>query len=173
MHLLVNTSHTLCKRYVTNSYIPPLGHHLIDVERRSLTQMSTADIVCRRSSQTVRHPWQWICDNDSVTMTLWQWLCDHDLWQWSVTMTFDHDFFPWLVSISLSSFVFSIVCFFFVFFFFFFFQAEDGIRDVRTWLEFRRVLFRSILDICVLWISFARLNKRLHYRTYMRWLTQN
>ena len=27
--------------------------------------------------------------------------------------------------------------------FFFFFQAEDGIRDVRTWLEFRRVLFRS------------------------------
>ena len=26
---------------------------------------------------------------------------------------------------------------------FFFFQAEDGIRDVRTWLEFRRVLFRS------------------------------
>ena len=25
----------------------------------------------------------------------------------------------------------------------FFFQAEDGIRDVRTWLEFRRVLFRS------------------------------
>ena len=29
-------------------------------------------------------------------------------------------------------------------FFFFFFQAEDGIRDVRTWLEFRRVLFRSL-----------------------------
>ena len=29
--------------------------------------------------------------------------------------------------------------------FFFFFQAEDGIRDVRTWLEFRRVLFRSCL----------------------------
>ena len=26
----------------------------------------------------------------------------------------------------------------------FFFQAEDGIRDVRTWLEFRRVLFRSL-----------------------------
>ena len=25
----------------------------------------------------------------------------------------------------------------------FFFQAEGGIRDVRTWLEFRRVLFRS------------------------------
>ena len=25
----------------------------------------------------------------------------------------------------------------------FFFQAEDGIRDVRTCLEFRRVLFRS------------------------------
>ena len=31
-----------------------------------------------------------------------------------------------------------------VFSFFFFFQAEDGIRDVRTWLEFRRVLFRSL-----------------------------
>ena len=29
---------------------------------------------------------------------------------------------------------------------FFFFQAEDGIRDVRTWLEFRRVLFRSQYD---------------------------
>ena len=27
----------------------------------------------------------------------------------------------------------------------FFFQAEDGIRDVRTGLEFRRVLFRSLL----------------------------
>ena len=27
--------------------------------------------------------------------------------------------------------------------FFFFFQAEDGIRDRFTWLEFRRVLFRS------------------------------
>ena len=25
----------------------------------------------------------------------------------------------------------------------FFFQAEDGIRDRFTWLEFRRVLFRS------------------------------
>ena len=29
----------------------------------------------------------------------------------------------------------------------FFFQAEDGIRDVRTWLEFRRVLFRSGINI--------------------------
>ena len=28
-------------------------------------------------------------------------------------------------------------------FFVFFFQAEDGIRDRFTWLEFRRVLFRS------------------------------
>ena len=28
-------------------------------------------------------------------------------------------------------------------FVFFFFQAEDGIRDRFTWLEFRRVLFRS------------------------------
>ena len=27
---------------------------------------------------------------------------------------------------------------------FFFFQAEDGIRDRFTWLEFRRVLFRSV-----------------------------
>ena len=27
----------------------------------------------------------------------------------------------------------------------FFFQAEDGIRDVRTWLEFRRVLFRLLM----------------------------
>ena len=26
---------------------------------------------------------------------------------------------------------------------FFFFQAEDGIRDISVWLEFRRVLFRS------------------------------
>src|ERR1043165_10045746 len=26
---------------------------------------------------------------------------------------------------------------------FFFFQAEDGIREKATWLEFRRVLFRS------------------------------
>ena len=26
---------------------------------------------------------------------------------------------------------------------FFFFQAEDGIRDMSVWLEFRRVLFRS------------------------------
>ena len=25
----------------------------------------------------------------------------------------------------------------------FFFQAEDGIRDISVWLEFRRVLFRS------------------------------
>ena len=31
--------------------------------------------------------------------------------------------------------------------FVFFFQAEDGIRDVRTWLEFRRVLFRSVAEI--------------------------
>ena len=31
---------------------------------------------------------------------------------------------------------------------FFFFQAEDGIRDVRTWLEFRRVLFRSLENDC-------------------------
>src|SRR5213592_5157269 len=30
------------------------------------------------------------------------------------------------------------------FFFFFFFQAEDGIRDNVAWLEFRRVLFRSL-----------------------------
>ena len=29
------------------------------------------------------------------------------------------------------------------FYLFFFFQAEDGIRDKETWLEFRRVLFRS------------------------------
>ena len=29
-------------------------------------------------------------------------------------------------------------------FFFFFFQAEDGIRDSDMWLEFRRVLFRSL-----------------------------
>ena len=29
--------------------------------------------------------------------------------------------------------------------FFFFFQAEDGIRDISVWLEFRRVLFRSLL----------------------------
>ena len=35
------------------------------------------------------------------------------------------------------------VCVFVVFFCFFFFQAEDGIRDRFTWLEFRRVLFRS------------------------------
>src|ERR1043166_2548460 len=28
---------------------------------------------------------------------------------------------------------------------FFFFQAEDGIRDSETLLEFRRVLFRSVL----------------------------
>ena len=28
--------------------------------------------------------------------------------------------------------------------YFFFFQAEDGIRDTELWLEFRRVLFRSI-----------------------------
>ena len=26
----------------------------------------------------------------------------------------------------------------------FFFQAEDGVRDKATWLEFRRVLFRSL-----------------------------
>ena len=32
---------------------------------------------------------------------------------------------------------------FFFLFFSFFFQAEDGIRDRFTWLEFRRVLFRS------------------------------
>ena len=29
---------------------------------------------------------------------------------------------------------------------YFFFQAEDGIRDRFTWLEFRRVLFRSNYD---------------------------
>ena len=34
----------------------------------------------------------------------------------------------------------------FEYLFFFFFQAEDGIRDVRTWLEFRRVLFRSVIE---------------------------
>src|ERR1043165_4194216 len=28
-----------------------------------------------------------------------------------------------------------------------FFQAEDGIRDKATWLEFRRVLFRSVLEV--------------------------
>ena len=32
-------------------------------------------------------------------------------------------------------------------FLFFFFQAEDGIRDRFTWLEFRRVLFRSNITI--------------------------
>ena len=31
--------------------------------------------------------------------------------------------------------------------FLFFFQAEDGIRDFWRWLEFRRVLFRSILHL--------------------------
>ena len=30
---------------------------------------------------------------------------------------------------------------------FFFFQAEDGIRDLEVWLEFRRVLFRSLHSI--------------------------
>ena len=32
------------------------------------------------------------------------------------------------------------------FLFSFFFQAEDGIRDKGMWLEFRRVLFRSLED---------------------------
>ena len=27
------------------------------------------------------------------------------------------------------------------------FQAEDGIRDAREWLEFRRVLFRSVIEV--------------------------
>ena len=36
---------------------------------------------------------------------------------------------------------------FFFYFFFFFFQAEDGIRDISVWLEFRRVLFRSYSDL--------------------------
>ena len=40
-----------------------------------------------------------------------------------------------------------IIIIYYLLFFFFFFQAEDGIRDVRTWLEFRRVLFRSIQTI--------------------------
>ena len=39
--------------------------------------------------------------------------------------------------------------FFFVVFFFFFFQAEDGIRYKATWLEFRRVLFRSTLPYVI------------------------
>ena len=30
---------------------------------------------------------------------------------------------------------------------YFFFQAEDGIRDYDMWLEFRRVLFRSLLVV--------------------------
>ena len=43
---------------------------------------------------------------------------------------------------------FLFVCLFFVclFVFCFFFQAEDGIRDRDGWLEFRRVLFRSMLN---------------------------
>src|SRR5213596_1294581 len=32
-----------------------------------------------------------------------------------------------------------------IFFFFFFFQAEDGIRDKTVCVEFRRVLFRSLV----------------------------
>ena len=43
----------------------------------------------------------------------------------------------------IDSFILFYIIFIYIFFFFFFFQAEDGIRDVRTWLEFRRVLFRS------------------------------
>ena len=42
-------------------------------------------------------------------------------------------------------FFFFLFLFFFFFSFFFFFQAEDGIRDISVWLEFRRVLFRSHL----------------------------
>ena len=36
-----------------------------------------------------------------------------------------------------------LLSFYFFLFFVFFFQAEDGIRDISVWLEFRRVLFRS------------------------------
>ena len=36
--------------------------------------------------------------------------------------------------------------------FVFFFQAEDGIRDISVWLEFRRVLFRSGLGT-ITWYS--------------------
>ena len=44
---------------------------------------------------------------------------------------------------------------------FFFFQAEDGIRDRDGWLEFRRVLFRSLLLRAG---RFARSPDRLHRR---------
>ena len=41
---------------------------------------------------------------------------------------------------------------------FFFFQAEDGIRDISVWLEFRRVLFRSIdLDPVIESVNFLDL----------------
>ena len=46
-----------------------------------------------------------------------------------------------VVNVLFLFFFFFVICFFF----FFFFQAEDGIRDRFTWLEFRRVLFRSVI----------------------------
>src|SRR5881398_4203415 len=45
---------------------------------------------------------------------------------------------------SINLYIFSLI------FFFFFFQAEDGIRDVKRRLEFRRVLFRSLV-FATLW----------------------
>ena len=52
---------------------------------------------------------------------------------------------------------------------FFFFQAEDGIRDVRTWLEFRRVLFRSLprWQVSCVGSLVSTLSSLIQYRTVM------
>ena len=46
--------------------------------------------------------------------------------------------------------IYLVFCFLLLFLLSFFFQAEDGIRDRFTWLEFRRVLFRSHYDQYIL-----------------------
>ena len=66
-------------------------------------------------------------------------------------------FFSFFLFFSFFFLFFFCLFFFFCVFFFFFFQAEDGIRDVRTWLEFRRVLFRSVLSELMLLSFFSRM----------------
>ena len=77
------------------------------------------------------------------------------------------------LSISVVECIFYFFFFIFYFLFFFFFQAEDGIRDKATWLEFRRVLFRSAISRkLLLCIRRLLLDNRPYAYESIGWKTQ-